>query len=64
MGNLGDHTGVGFSNLTAAQIATYTNDLVSYENVVDGNDFDDEWAEYGTRGYPSANSTSFSDMII
>lgn len=64
MGNLGDHTGAGFANLTAAQIDTYTNDLVAYENIVDGYDFDDEWAEYGTRGYPNANSTSFSNMLI
>lgn len=64
MGNLGDHTGAGFSNLTAAQIETYTDDLVAYEDIVDGYDFDDEWAEYGTRGYPAANSTSFSNLII
>ena len=60
MGNLGDHTGAGFSNLTDAQIETYTDDLVAYADIVDGYDFDDEWAEYGTRGYPAANSTSFS----
>lgn len=64
MGNLGDHTGAGFANLTASQIETYTNDLVAYQNVVDGYNFDDEWAEYGTRGYPAANSTSFSNMLI
>ncbi|WP_418983647.1 glycosyl hydrolase family 18 [Alistipes sp.] len=64
MGNLGDHTGAGFSNLTTAQINTYVADLVSYENVLDGWDFDDEWAEYGTRGYPGVNSTSFSNLII
>lgn len=34
MGNLGDHTGAGFANLTAAQIGTYTDDLVAYDNVV------------------------------
>lgn len=64
MGNLGDHTGAGFSNLTAAQIDTYTDDLVAYDNIVDGYDFDDEWAEYGTRGYPAANTTSFSNLIL
>lgn len=64
MGNLGDHTGAGFANLTATQIGTYTDDLVAYDNIVDGYDFDDEWAEYGTRGYPYANSTSYSNMII
>lgn len=64
MGNLGDHTGAGFSNLNANQIETYTDDLVAYADVVDGYDFDDEWAEYNTRGYPAANSTSFSNLII
>lgn len=64
MGNLGDHTGAGFSNLTDAQIETYTDDLVAYADIVDGYDFDDEWAEYGTRGYPAANSTSFSKLIM
>lgn len=64
MGNLGDHTGAGFSNLTAAQIDSYTDDLVAYANVLDGWDFDDEWAEYGTRGYPNANSTSYSNLIL
>lgn len=64
MGNLGDHTGAGFANLNAAQINSYTDDLVAYDNIVDGYDFDDEWAEYGTRGYPNVNSTSFSNMLI
>lgn len=64
MGNLGDHTGAGFSNLTAAQIDSYTDDLVAYANIVDGYDFDDEWAEYATRGYPDANNHSYSDLII
>lgn len=64
MGNLGDHTGAGFSNLTAAQIDSYTDDLVAYDNIVDGYDFDDEWAKYGTNGYPEANTTSFSNMIM
>lgn len=64
MGNLGDHTGAGFSNLTAAQIETYTEDLLKYKDIVDGYDFDDEWAEYNTRGYPDYNTHSFSDLII
>ena len=28
-------------------MGTYTDDLVAYDNIVDGYDFDDEWAEYG-----------------
>ena len=64
MGNLGDHTGAGFSNLTAAQIDSYTDDLVAYESIVDGWDFDDEWADYGKPPYPGSNTTSFSNLII
>lgn len=64
MGNLGDHTGAGFSNLTTAQINSYVDDLLAYESIVDGYDFDDEWAEYGTRGYPYENDHSYSDLIL
>lgn len=64
MGNLGDHTGAGFSNLTTEQINSYVDDLLAYEGVVDGYDFDDEWAEYGTHGYPFENDHSFSDLIL
>lgn len=63
MANLGDHTGLGFANLTEAQADQYSNDLVADANIVDGYDFDDEWAKYGEKGYPYANSTSYSMMI-
>ena len=63
MGNLGDHTGLGFANLTEAQADQYIDDLMAYESVVDGYDFDDEWAKYGEKGYPQANTTSYSMMI-
>ena len=63
MGNLGDHTGLGFANLTEAQADQYIDDLMAYEGIVDGYDFDDEWAKYGEKGYPQANTTSYSMMI-
>lgn len=63
MGNLGDHTGLSFANLTEAQVDQYINDLLDYEGIVDGYDFDDEWAKYGEKGYPQDNSTSYSMMI-
>ena len=31
---------------------------------MDGYFLDDEWSEYGTRGWPPANSTSFSNVIL
>lgn len=64
MGNLGDHTGAGFANLNAAQIESYSNDLIAYNGEVNGYDFDDEWAEYGKNGFPSVNSTSYSNLIL
>ncbi len=62
---LGDHTGLGVANLNDAQItafATAVKDTLDKYNL-DGVDIDDEWAEYGTRGYPSANNTSYGKLI-
>lgn len=64
MGNLGDHTGAGFANLNATQIESYSNDLIAYNDEVNGYDFDDEWAEYGKNGFPAANDTSYSNLIL
>ena len=63
---LGDHQGVGAANLTEANQDKFAEILAwaVEEYQLDGIDFDDEWAEYGTRGYPYANSTSYSNMII
>lgn len=63
MGNLCDHTGLGFANVTQAQANDYTDDLLAYAGIVDGYDFDDEWADYGQHGYPWNNNTSFSLLI-
>lgn len=63
MGNLCDHTGLGFANVTQTQANDYTDDLLAYANMVDGYDFDDEWADYGQHGYPYDNNTSFSLLI-
>lgn len=63
---MGDHTGLGFSNLTQQQTDLFTDAIVAQADKagLDGFDLDDEWAEYGTKGFPSANSTSYSNMII
>lgn len=64
MSILGDHTGLGVANMTNAQADNFAQQLADavaqYGLDVD---FDDEYAEYGTRGYPGVNSTSYSRVI-
>lgn len=63
---LGDHTGLGVANMTDTQVNTFAqqlaNAVATYK--LDGIDFDDEYAEYGTRGYPYENATSYSNLLI
>lgn len=63
---LGDHTGLGVANMTDTQVDTFAQLLAdavaTYD--LDGIDFDDEYAEYGTRGYPGVNSTSYSNLLV
>lgn len=66
LGLLGDHTGVGFANLTASQRETFAQAIKScVENYgLDGVDFDDEYAEYGRiSGTPSPSTSSFGLLI-
>ena len=66
LGLLGDHTGVGFANLTNAQITSFANQVADCieANGLDGVDFDDEYAEYGKiSGTPSPSGTNFSALI-
>lgn len=66
LGLLGDHTGVGFANLTSAQITSFANQVADCieANGLDGVDFDDEYAEYGKiSGTPSPSGTNFSALI-
>lgn len=66
LGLLGDHTGVGFANLTSSQIDSFAQQLVSCVNTygLDGVDFDDEYAEYGRiSGTPSPSGANFSLLI-
>ena len=66
LGYLGDHTGAGFANLTNQQAESFCNQIIEVGEAagVDGYFLDDEWSEYGTRGWPPANSTSFSNVIL
>lgn len=66
LGLLGDHTGVGFANLTSSQITSFANQVADCieANGLDGVDFDDEYAEYGKiSGTPSPSGTNFSALI-
>lgn len=65
LGLLPDHKGKGFSNLTPEE-ATLLADIVAYavnKYGFDGVDIDDEYAEYGTNGFPDYNTTSLSNFI-
>ncbi len=64
---LGNHQGVGFCNLSVAQQQNFARILAdAVQNYqLDGIDFDDEWAKYGTNPrYPSSVSGSFSGLIL
>ncbi|WP_245632988.1 endo-beta-N-acetylglucosaminidase H [Luteipulveratus mongoliensis] len=63
---LGNHEGAGFSNFpsqaAAAAFATQLSDTVSKYGL-DGIDFDDEYADYGTNGTGQPNDSSFVYLV-
>lgn len=65
LGVLPDHKGKGPSNLTPDEAVSYAKVLAYGVNLfgLDGVDFDDEYAKYGTNGFPNYNTTSFSNLI-
>ncbi|WP_373156875.1 glycosyl hydrolase family 18 protein [Bacteroides cellulosilyticus] len=67
LGLLGDHTGVGFSNLTSAMIESFAQQIAACVKRynLDGVDFDDEYAEYwkAPSNLPSPSTTIFGDLI-
>lgn len=65
LGILGDHVGIGVSNLTPAQATSFAKILAYAVNTygLDGVDFDDEYSKYGQNGFPNYNTTSFSNLI-
>lgn len=65
LGVLGDHKGIGFSNLTPTQATMFAQILAYAVDTygLDGVDFDDEYSKYGTNGFPDWNTTSFSNLI-
>lgn len=73
LGLLGDHTGVGFANLTNKNIITGDTLLNDFAHQIadcvttyglDGVDFDDEYAEYGKiSGTPTPSTNNFGLLI-
>lgn len=66
LGLLGDHTGVGFANLTSSQITSFANQVADCvnDNGLDGVDFDEEYAEYGKiSGTPSPSAYNYGLLI-
>lgn len=63
---LGNHQGAGICNFTsraaARDFATQLANAVTTYNL-DGIDFDDEYAAYGTNGRPGANDSSFVMLV-
>ncbi|MBV8251477.1 MAG: hypothetical protein JO154_02635 [Chitinophaga sp.] len=63
---LGNHQGAGISNFTsrtaAHNFAQQLADTVAYYGL-DGIDFDDEYADYGTNGTPQPNDSSFVFLL-
>jgi hypothetical protein len=63
---LGNHQGIGFANLTdqaaATEFARQLADVVDQYGL-DGIDFDDEYADYGTSNTPQPNPYSFVHLV-
>jgi hypothetical protein len=63
---LGNHQGVGICNFTSRAAARdFAQQLADAVNAygLDGIDFDDEYAEYGTNGRPGVNDSSFVMLV-
>jgi len=66
LGLLGDHTGVGFTNMTESQMDSFAQQVADCVNQygLDGVDFDDEYAECGRiSGLPSPSAANYGKLI-
>lgn len=67
LGILGDHTGVGFANLTPTMLESFAQQIAACvnNNNLDGVDFDDEYAKYyqAPAGLPSPSATIYGNLI-
>lgn len=61
----GSGCGLGFANMTDAQIEDFANQINTVVSTysLDGVDFNDDNAQYGTNGFPPANSTSYTSLL-
>lgn len=66
LGILGDHTGVGFTNMTAAQMDSFAQQVADCVNQygLDGVDFDDEYAECGRISGTPAPSCANNGLLV
>lgn len=67
LGILGDHTGVGFANLTPIMVESFAQQIAACvnNNNLDGVDFDDEYAKYyqAPAGLPSPSATIYGSLV-
>lgn len=66
LGILGDHTGVGFTNMTEAQMNSFAQQVADCVNKygLDGVDFDDEYAECGKiSGTPAPSCANYGLLV-
>ncbi|MDR2563266.1 MAG: DUF1735 domain-containing protein [Prevotellaceae bacterium] len=62
---LPNHYGIGWNNLNIAAARDIARQLRSIVDTygLDGIDFDEEWADYGTNGLPGTNTTSYARIL-
>jgi hypothetical protein len=62
---LPNHYGIGWNNLNVAAARDIAQQLRAIVDTygLDGIDFDEEWADYGTNGLPGTNMASYRRMI-
>ena len=67
LGLLGDHTGVGFCNLSPAMVESFAQQIAACvtKHKLDGVDFDDEYAKYwmAPANLPTPSTTIFGNLI-
>lgn len=62
----GNKSGLGFANLTDMQVEDFAGKVAAQVTAagLDGVELIDEWAEYGSGGYPSPNTFSYDKLVI
>lgn len=62
----GNKTGLGFANLTDLQVEDFAGKVAAQVTAtgLDGVELIDEWVEYGSRGYPFPNTSSYDKLVI